>query len=307
VDSRTDQVGQTFRASVDSDIIVDDDVVVPRNSDAYLKLIQVSSAGELRGKSELRLQLERILIGKKSYDIESSVVERSAAAEGPKTARDIGIGAAIGAAIGAIAGGGKGAAIGAGAGAGAGATVAAITKGEQVLVPSETRLEFRLERAVEVELLPAPPSPAPQPLSSSGPRRLGENSRAPESSRGTDRRKADVSGDWQLFIKGPQRTRNLKLWLEQDGTNLKGRITDTFRGETALRGKVDGDSITFTTESRIHNQTIQSRYSGRISGDRLRGTVTIRMIDNGFPGRLGRGGRGSNERSLDWTAERVQP
>jgi hypothetical protein len=113
VDSRTDQVGQTFRASVDSDIIVEKDILVPRSSDAYLRLIQVSSAGELRGKSELRLQLERIMIGKKSYDIESSVVERSAAAEGPKTARDIGIGAAIGAAIGAIAGGKKGAGIGA--------------------------------------------------------------------------------------------------------------------------------------------------------------------------------------------------
>jgi hypothetical protein len=307
VDSRTDQVGQTFRATIDSDIIVDDDVVVPRNSDAYLKLIQVSSAGELRGKSELRLQLERIVIGKKSYNIESTVVERSAAAEGPKTARDIGIGAAIGAVIGAITGGGKGAAIGAGAGAGAGATVAAITKGEQVLVPSETRLEFRLERGVEVELLRPAWTPAPQPLSSSGPRRLGEDSLAPERSASTDRRKdCDVSGEWQLFIKGPERTRNLKLWFEQHGNNLTGRIADAMRGETALRGKVDGDSITFTTESRMRDQTIRSRYTGRVSGDRLRGTVTMRVIGNGFPGRLGRGGGRSNERSVDWTAERVQ-
>jgi hypothetical protein len=80
----------------------------------------------------------------------SSVIERSAAAEGPKTAKDIGIGAAIGAAIGALAGGKKGAAIGAGVGAGSGAAVAAITKGEQVVVPSETRLEFRLEQPVKI-------------------------------------------------------------------------------------------------------------------------------------------------------------
>jgi hypothetical protein len=305
VDSRTDQVGQTFRASVDSDIIVDEDVVVPRHSDAYLRLIQVSSAGELRGKSELRLELERIVIGKKSYNIESSVVERTAAAEGPKTARDIGIGAAIGAAIGAIAGGGKGAAIGAGAGAGAGATVAAITKGEQVLVPSETRLEFRLGRSVEVELRP-PSTPAAQPLSSSGPKRLGEDSRATDRSAATDRRKdCDVSGEWRLIVEGPARTRNFKLWLEQDGTNLTGRITDSFRAETPLRGKVNGDSITFTTESDIHNQSIQSKYTGRISGDRLRGTATVRVIGRGLPRRPGR--RGSGERSFDWTAERVHP
>lgn len=150
IDSRTDHVGQTFRASVDSDIAIEDEVVVPKGADATLKLVQVSSAGEIRGKSELQLQLERIVVGEGSYFVVSNVIERSGAAEGPKTAKDIGIGAAIGAAIGALAGGKKGAAIGAGVGAGSGAAVAAITKGEQVLVPSETRLEFRLEQPVKI-------------------------------------------------------------------------------------------------------------------------------------------------------------
>jgi hypothetical protein len=150
VDSRTDQVGQTFRASVDADVALENQTVVPKGANATLKLTRVSSAGELRGKSELQLELDRIAIGTASYDVTSNVVERAAKAEGPKTARDIGIGAGIGAAIGAIAGGKKGAAIGAGVGAGSGAAVAAITKGEQVLVPSETRLEFRLEQPVEI-------------------------------------------------------------------------------------------------------------------------------------------------------------
>lgn len=152
VDSRTDQVGQTFRASIDSDVTIDNQIVVPKGAEARLKLIRVSSAGEIRGKSELQLQLDRIVVGKNSYAVVSNVVERAAAAEGPKTARDIAIGAAIGTAIGAIAGGKKGAAIGAGVGAGSGAAVAAITKGEQVLVQSETRLEFRLEQPVEISV-----------------------------------------------------------------------------------------------------------------------------------------------------------
>jgi hypothetical protein len=152
VDSRTDQAGQTFRASIDSDISVDAQLVVPKGADAELKLTRVSSAGGIRGKSELQLQLNRMVVAEKSYAVVSNVVERVAAAEGPKTARDIAIGGAIGAAIGAITGGKKGAAIGAGVGAGSGAAVAAITKGEQVLVPSETRLEFRLEQPVVIEI-----------------------------------------------------------------------------------------------------------------------------------------------------------
>jgi hypothetical protein len=64
------------------------------------------------------------------------------------------IGAAIGTGIGAIAGGGKGAAIGAGIGAGAGTAAQVFTKGKQVQVPSETKLDFTLEEPVQVTIQP---------------------------------------------------------------------------------------------------------------------------------------------------------
>jgi outer membrane lipoprotein SlyB len=73
---------------------------------------------------------------------------------GKRTAETVGGGAAIGALIGAIAGGGKGAAIGAGVGAAGGGTVQAVTKGQQIKIPSETRLDFRLENPVEVTYFP---------------------------------------------------------------------------------------------------------------------------------------------------------
>src|SRR5205823_774241 len=107
-----------------------------------------------KGKSELQLQLDRIISDGGSYTVESNVFETAGASQAPKAARNVGIGAAIGAAIGAIAGGGKGAAIGAGAGAGAGAAGTIIAKGEEVRVDSETALTFRLERPLEVTLRP---------------------------------------------------------------------------------------------------------------------------------------------------------
>jgi hypothetical protein len=156
VDSRTDKAGQMFHASIDSDISIEDEVVVPKGADATLKLVQVTSAGKLRGKSELQVQLVRLVVAGQTYKIVSNIVQRTGAAEGEKTVRDIGIGAAIGAAIGAIAGGGKGAAIGAGVGAGGGAAAAAITEGEQVVVPSETLLEFRLEKPIRIGIFRGP-------------------------------------------------------------------------------------------------------------------------------------------------------
>ncbi len=156
VDSRTDKTGQMFHASIDSDISIEDEVVVPKGADATLELVQVTSAGKLRGKSELQVQLVRLVVAGQTYTIVTNIVQRTGAAEGEKTVRDIGIGAAIGAAIGAIAGGGKGAAIGAGVGAGGGAAAAAITEGEQVVVPSETLLEFRLQKPIRIGIFRGP-------------------------------------------------------------------------------------------------------------------------------------------------------
>ena len=66
--------------------------------------------------------------------------------EGSKTAKKVFGGTGLGALIGGIAGGGKGLGIGALAGAGAGTAVAATKKGEQLSIPPETLLEFRLQQ-----------------------------------------------------------------------------------------------------------------------------------------------------------------
>jgi hypothetical protein len=165
VDSETAHPGETFKASLDEPIVVDNETVFPKGSDVYVKLSKVQSAGRVSGRSEIQLQLDRIFLGRKSYTVESNTYVNTGASQGGRTARSAGIGAAIGAAIGAISGGGKGAVIGGATGAGAGAGVEAIRKGEQVRVDSETRLEFRLESPLEVTL------ESPSPTSSDSPRR----------------------------------------------------------------------------------------------------------------------------------------
>jgi hypothetical protein len=61
----------------------------------------------------------------------------------------VGGGTALGAIIGALAGGGRGAAIGAASGAAVGAGAQVITKGQQVKIPSETRLSFTLQQPIQ--------------------------------------------------------------------------------------------------------------------------------------------------------------
>lgn len=155
VDSSKNHVGDKFRASLDANLEADGVIVAPRGTDVMGRLAEAKGAGNMTGKSQLKLELTDIRIGEELVPIVTGEYELSGKSRGANTAKKTAGGAAIGAVIGALAGGGKGAAIGAGVGAGAGATVNIITKGEQVKIPSETMLEFRLDQPLTAR--PAPP------------------------------------------------------------------------------------------------------------------------------------------------------
>ena len=154
VDSSINHTGEQFHASLDAPIVVDDRVIVPKGADVYVRLVQASSAGHMTGKSELRLELVRMEFQGKSYPLVSSTYELAGTSRGKRTAATVGGGAALGAIIGAIAGGGKGAAIGAGVGGAGGAVYQGATKGKQVKIPSETKLDFRLEQPATITYMP---------------------------------------------------------------------------------------------------------------------------------------------------------
>src|SRR5215472_3811800 len=142
IDSSTSSTGETFRGSLDAPIVVADQVVVPKGLNVTLKLVNASSAGKFKGSSELTVSLESFTYQGKTYTLATSDVQEKGASRGKRSAAVIGGGAALGALIGGLAGGGKGAAIGAGVGAGGGTAVQAMTRGQQVKIPSETRLDF---------------------------------------------------------------------------------------------------------------------------------------------------------------------
>ena len=150
VSSETAKEDDMFRGSLDAPILVDDKVVVPAGSDVEGRVVSAKSAAHFKGNSELVLELTRISAGGRNYNISSTQWSKQGAGRGKRSAATIGGGAALGAIIGGLAGGGKGAAIGAGAGAAAGTGVQAVTKGQKVELPSESKLEFKLQSPVTV-------------------------------------------------------------------------------------------------------------------------------------------------------------
>jgi hypothetical protein len=148
IDSTKQKAGYRFTSSLETNLQAENVVVARRGTPVFGRLASASSAGKMSGSSELGLELTDIVIDGTSYPLLTSTYEIKGSGEGSKTARKVVGGAGLGALIGGIAGGGRGAGIGALAGAGAGTAVAATKKGQQLSIPSESLLEFRLTQPV---------------------------------------------------------------------------------------------------------------------------------------------------------------
>jgi hypothetical protein len=152
LDTTKQKTGYRFAASLEANLQAEDVVVAPRGTKVYGRLAEASSAGRMSGSSELSLELTDIMINDTAYPVVTSEYEIKGKGEGKKTAGKILGGTGLGALIGGIAGGGAGAAIGALAGAAGGTAVAASKKGEQLQIPSESLIEFRLEQPASLPL-----------------------------------------------------------------------------------------------------------------------------------------------------------
>lgn len=150
VNSETSRLGQTFMASLDEPIVVDERVIVPRGADVMTKLVDNEEAGKLQGRTVQNLALVSMNVNGQWMELSSNDVRTESGSQGSKTAKLAGGGAILGAILGGIAGGGKGAAIGTVSGAAVGTGAAVATSGQKVVIPSETRLTFRLQNSARI-------------------------------------------------------------------------------------------------------------------------------------------------------------
>jgi len=150
IDSERTRLGQTFRASVDEPVLVNDQTVIPRGADAVVKLVEDQQSGKFEGRTVLTLVLHQVMINGQMVDSTTADVSQSSGSRGARTAKVVGGTTALGAIIGALAGGGRGAAIGAASGAAVGGGAQVITKGQTVKIPSETRLSFTLQQPIQL-------------------------------------------------------------------------------------------------------------------------------------------------------------
>jgi hypothetical protein len=152
LDSATTQTGEKFTGAVASDLIVEGMVVLPQGTNVTGHVDEAKDAAHFKGSSLLTLSLTAIDRHGDRIPVSTEPYSKQGEGRGKNTAEKVGGGAAVGAILGGIFGGGKGAAIGAAAGGGVGAGANTVTRGQQVQIPSESIIRFKLADAIVVHV-----------------------------------------------------------------------------------------------------------------------------------------------------------
>ena len=150
VGSKISNSGDTFPASVAEPVVVGGRTAIPTGAEAEGTVVQAAPLGRFKGGAVLRVALTSVTVGGTPRQVQTAALSREQKGKGKRSAVMIGGGAGLGALIGGLAGGGKGAAIGAAAGAGAGTAGTAFTGNQNIVLPAESTLSFKLTQPLQV-------------------------------------------------------------------------------------------------------------------------------------------------------------
>lgn len=151
---------------VNQDIVVDGVLAIPRGATVHGVVVHYKRSGALTGTPDLTLQLVSLDLGGRSYPLYSHPLRVKGLSKTRPTEKKIETGAAVGAIVGGINASTKtgvavssthtGSLAGAAVGAGVGTAVAALSPSPEILIPSESEIEFTLASPIAV----VPVSPA---------------------------------------------------------------------------------------------------------------------------------------------------
>jgi len=143
VSSKHDRPGELFSGTVDPSVLINDIVVIPRGTEAHIRMVHRKKGGHIHGKAEITLELVSLIMNGQRLEVDSDVRSKKKGAASAKSS--------------AIAkkgeNSGGSAAVGGDPAAAAGPVIAAFTAAKAE-VKAGSRIEFRLESPFTFEKPP---------------------------------------------------------------------------------------------------------------------------------------------------------
>ena len=149
--SNTTEQGSAFHGVLAADITdANGNLAFASGTPVTGTVTTVQDAAHFKGSSLLSITLTSLAFRGDRLPIATEAYSVQGKGRGKNTAEKVGGGAAVGALIGGLLGGGKGLAAGAAAGGALGAGANAVTKGQEVSIPSESIVRFKLTNEISV-------------------------------------------------------------------------------------------------------------------------------------------------------------
>lgn len=157
LNSKTAQQNEAFHGALAADLGVQGVIAVRHGTPVLGRVADAREAAHIQGSALLSIELTEIQRSGENIPVVTNAYTKEGPGRGKNTVEKAGGGAALGAIIGALAGGGKGAAIGAAAGGATGTGVNAATRGQEVVIPTETLINFQLQSPITLRVTIPPP------------------------------------------------------------------------------------------------------------------------------------------------------
>jgi hypothetical protein len=151
ISSYKNKTGEDFEGNLAAPIVVNGETAVPKGAKVTGTIVEAKKQGKFKGEALLTIRLTNIRVGGKDYLISTHTWSDTEKGNGKRTAVVTGGGAGAGALIGGLAGGGKGAGIGAAIGAVGGLAASGGTGGQNVNLPAETKINFKLAKSLTID------------------------------------------------------------------------------------------------------------------------------------------------------------
>ena len=87
--------------------------------------------------------------------------------------------------------------------------------------------------------------------------------------------RSGLSGSWTVNINLGQGERAATLMLQQEGDRVSGSIAGSFGTADIANATTTADEVRFTVPLQIEGQTKEATFTGTLSGNEIRGTVTV--------------------------------
>jgi hypothetical protein len=148
VNSNHNHSGDLITGTVDPSVFIADHVVIPRGTEAHVRLTENRKGGRLHGKADVRLELVGLVMNQEKVDVDSDEYRKKQGALGAKVK---GMAAPTASA-------GASAATSPTPGAGAVAPIIAVFRAAKIEVHAGTRIPFKLESAFTFDAPVEPPT-----------------------------------------------------------------------------------------------------------------------------------------------------